>query len=283
MKSTKKGSRSINEFITRIRVLATSLDAIGDRVSDHNLVDVVLDGLPEEYNSLILFAFSKPDVLDLSELESPLLVQKEQLDKFCQEIATPSVSANLVHTTARGAHAGGRFGKGRYGHGRGCGRARGPPPANCPTCHVCNKPGPIALDRWYRYDEFYTPQAPAPAARNEPTTQNPATQNTTQQQASTSDSGDVTPHALAAYTTFDPTTAENFTIPPDVTQGWFADTCASHNFTSVSQYLHTSVPYTGAKQVYMGNGHPVTIKSVGTSTLYTTHNPNLSFTLKNLI
>lgn len=33
----------------------------------------------------------------------------------------------------------------------------------------------------------------------------------------------------------------------------------------------------------MGNGHPVTIQSVGTTTLYTTHNPNLSFTLKNLL
>lgn len=74
LKNTKKGNRSVNEFISRVRALASSLAASGDRVSDRDLVDVVLDGLPKEYNSLILFAFSKHDSLDLTKLESLLLV-----------------------------------------------------------------------------------------------------------------------------------------------------------------------------------------------------------------
>lgn len=127
----------------------------GDRVSNHDLVDVVLDVFPEEYNLLVLFALVKPDSLDLTELESFLLVQEVQLDMLCQELATPSVSTNLVHTTARGAHAAAHFGRGRFGCGRG--RARGPLPSDKPIFQVCNKPGHIALTYWYRYDEGYTP------------------------------------------------------------------------------------------------------------------------------
>lgn len=85
LKSIKKGYRGITEFITRIRALEGSLAASGDRVSDNNLVDAVLDGLPEEYNSLVLFAVSEHDNLDLTELEALLLVQEVQLDKFRQD------------------------------------------------------------------------------------------------------------------------------------------------------------------------------------------------------
>lgn len=112
-----------------------------------------------------------------------------------------------MHTSARSAYTGVRFGRGRYGRGR----ARSPPPANRPTCQVCNKAGHIALNCWYRYDEFYTPQESAP--RTEPATQTPATKNVARQQASTSDSGDVAPQALVAYNFFDPSVVEIFTIP----------------------------------------------------------------------
>lgn len=141
LKSMKKGNRSVTGFITRIRAQASSLAASGDCVSDHDLVDVALDGLPEEYNSLILFAFLKPDSLDLTELESLLLVQEAQFDKFRQEFATPAVSANLVHTSTRGGYSGGgRFNRGRFGRGRGRGRGHAPPVVNRPICQVFNKP-----------------------------------------------------------------------------------------------------------------------------------------------
>lgn len=52
LKSTKKGNCSITEFVTRVCALASSLTAIGDHISDSDLVDIVLDGLPKEYNSL---------------------------------------------------------------------------------------------------------------------------------------------------------------------------------------------------------------------------------------
>lgn len=54
LKSTKKDTRNIHEYITRIRTIASSLAAAGDNVIDNNLVDVVLDGLPKEYNPIVL-------------------------------------------------------------------------------------------------------------------------------------------------------------------------------------------------------------------------------------
>lgn len=69
LKNTKKGTRSIAEFFARIRAIASSLTAIGDQISDQDLVDIVLDGLSEEYNSLVVLVFTKLGDIDLTDLE----------------------------------------------------------------------------------------------------------------------------------------------------------------------------------------------------------------------
>lgn len=104
------------------------------------------------------------------------------MTNFVKILATPTASANLVHTTARGAYGAGCFGHGRFGRGGGRGRARGSPLANRPKCQVCNKPGHISLNCWYRFEEDYAPQPPP--NHTEASHQNhPPSQQATQQES----------------------------------------------------------------------------------------------------
>lgn len=50
LKSTKKGSRSIYEYVLCIKAISDSLLAIGDSISEQDQIDAILEGLPEEYN-----------------------------------------------------------------------------------------------------------------------------------------------------------------------------------------------------------------------------------------
>lgn len=50
LKSTKKGTRSMSEYLLQIKAIVDSLVAIGDPILEQDHIDVILDGLPEEYN-----------------------------------------------------------------------------------------------------------------------------------------------------------------------------------------------------------------------------------------
>jgi predicted CopG family antitoxin len=54
-----KGSRSISEFIARIRTISESLMSIGDPMSHHDLIEVVHEALPEEFNPIVASINSK--------------------------------------------------------------------------------------------------------------------------------------------------------------------------------------------------------------------------------
>jgi histone deacetylase 1/2 len=53
LRAITKGSRSISEFITRIRTISESLMSIGDPVTHRDLIEVVLEALPEEFNPIV--------------------------------------------------------------------------------------------------------------------------------------------------------------------------------------------------------------------------------------
>lgn len=59
LRMVKKVNKTIFEHVLRIRVIADSLLAIGDPISERDQVDSILQGLPKEYNPFIMMIYEK--------------------------------------------------------------------------------------------------------------------------------------------------------------------------------------------------------------------------------
>ncbi|MCI00977.1 retrovirus-related Pol polyprotein from transposon TNT 1-94, partial [Trifolium medium] len=134
LKNTKKHSRSINEYLLRIKSIVNSLTAVGDFVSESEQIDSILEGLPEEFNSFVMMIYSRADTPTVEDVEALLLLQDAQFEKFKQELSNPSVSANVAHidahvTDSNSEHEAQEIGTEHYtavaSRGRGRGKGRG--------------------------------------------------------------------------------------------------------------------------------------------------------------
>ena len=101
LKSTKKGNKSITEFLLRIKAIANSLLAVGDSISEQDQIDYILDGRLEEYNPFVMQMYGSPESPSLCDVEALIYVQKAQLDKSRQELVVPTVAANVAHTSQK--------------------------------------------------------------------------------------------------------------------------------------------------------------------------------------
>lgn len=182
-----KGTLTIAELMIRVREISESLVSIGDLVPLRNLIEIVLDALPEEYDSIVAAVNSKEEVGSLDELESSLLAHESRLEKHRKAVLTEPVMVNLTqaskpsssatsdqssagtdafpqgtsHVTANAENhgygsRGGRsnHGGGRFGHGGGrFGKTQ---------CQICHKSGHDASICYYRYSNsaaaMYQPQ-----------------------------------------------------------------------------------------------------------------------------
>lgn len=152
LKNTKKRTRSISEYLLRIRPIMDSLQAMGDSISEQDHIDTVLEGLPEEYNSFVMMIYGRNDSPSIDDIEALLLTQDSQFEKFRQELsstssvsvnvaqapnlsyANPNVAANAQFATQRGGFQGAHCSRGGRGRGRGGGRGRGR--GLKPTCQL---------------------------------------------------------------------------------------------------------------------------------------------------
>ncbi|GAU35317.1 hypothetical protein TSUD_389420 [Trifolium subterraneum] len=99
LRSITKGTRSIAEFIARVRSISESLMSIGDPISHHDLIEVVLEALPEEYNPIVASVNSQTEIISLDELESQLLTLEARNDKFKKALVTEPVAVNLTQSS----------------------------------------------------------------------------------------------------------------------------------------------------------------------------------------
>lgn len=53
----KKGNKSITEFFQRNKAIVNYLLVVGDSTSEQNQIDLILDGLLEEYNSFLMHMY----------------------------------------------------------------------------------------------------------------------------------------------------------------------------------------------------------------------------------
>lgn len=283
LKNTKKLSRSVNEYLLRIKSIVNSLVAVGDMVSEQEQVDSILEGLPEEFNSFVMMVYSRFDTPTVEDVEALLLLQEAQFEKFKQELTSPSVSANVAHTETNASdsnseHESQELGTEHYnvntnrGRGRGKGRGRGRGKGQAQNqgkvkCQICAKPNHDAINCWYRYD----PQAMNQNSRggyqvgpsNRPQNFNPYMRPTAH---------------LAMPQPYAMPNMDQFS-----NGAWYPDSGASHHLTYNPNNLSYSSPYTGQDQVVMGNGQGVSIHSLGQSQFHSPNEPNVKLTLKDLL
>lgn len=229
--------------------------------------------------------YGKTDLVSVTDVESLLMVQEAQLDKFKTELTSGTISVNTVQGTNKQDSNYQNFnrGGGRFG-GRGCGgrdtqggrgRGRGPQP----TCQLCYKYGHDAYHCWNRFDPNFV-QPPPPSATNDEALQhfsNPYQssygQNSTQAQPKA--------YVAAHQNAYTPTTQE-IQIPAE-SQTWFPDSGATHHVTPDAHHLTQGAPFSGSEQVHIGNGQGLNITSVGSSQFLSPSFPNVTLTLNDLL
>lgn len=150
LKNTKIPTRTISKYLLRIRALIESLQAIGDPVTDQDHIDMILEGLPKEYNSLVMMIYARGNPPSVDDIEALLFMKDAQFEKFQQELPSHAVTVNVAQASNmlespfatdfnqnNGGFLGGYHGRG--GRGRGCGgHGRG---GSKPTCQLCDRYG----------------------------------------------------------------------------------------------------------------------------------------------
>lgn len=173
LRNTKKDDRPITEFVL---VIVDSLYSIGGPISPQEQLDVILEGLPEEYDPLINLVNTRFEPFDVDELESLLLAHEVRLQKYKQITTSNVAMANVTQVSPAesslsssstpqanvaqnsqlySAPPSSHFGGGRNGRGRGRGRGRGG--RYSIQCQLCKKYGQDATSCWYRFDQNYVP------------------------------------------------------------------------------------------------------------------------------
>jgi histone deacetylase 1/2 len=300
LRTLSKGDRKINEFIQRVRVINESLISIGDPVPLRNLIEVVLDALPEEFDPVVAAIGSNSTPISLDEVESYLLAHESRLDKNKKQnlldaatvnlaqspnslassqnsttenhLQTPSTS-NFPTGTNQGRNQenqgygsqntrGNRNGRGGGRAGRGGRGGRGDAP-----CQICNRNNHDASICFFRntgpvqnFGYGYRPTQFQPQFPNYYNYGNPRA------------SRPPTPQAMLTGG------SSNFN-----NQWWYPDSGASHHVTPDPSNLSDSVSLPGSDQVLMGNGQGLSINSVGSMNFPSKINPNSNLTLKDLL
>ncbi|RLN35346.1 uncharacterized protein C2845_PM03G10830 [Panicum miliaceum] len=220
--NTKKGNLSATEYFTKMKGFSDEMAAAGRSITDDELVEYILTGLPAEYESLVTSLVTRVESVTLDELYAQLL-------NF-------EIRMGLVHggeqTSANLAGRGGGRGPNR-GRDSTRGRGRGPPSTggrgrgqgfstnsqqrgsfnnnkkrDKPICQVCDKKGHTALRCWYRFDENYTDEKIGAAASS-------------------------------SY---------------NIDNNWYTDTGASDHITSELEKLAVREKYNGGDQIYTASG-----------------------------
>jgi len=91
---------SVSEFLLKIQSLVGSIHAIGESVSYREHLDVILEGLPRDYESTISLISGKFGTVSIEEVESLLLGHEARLERFKKdEVPSINLAASSVSQT----------------------------------------------------------------------------------------------------------------------------------------------------------------------------------------
>ena len=121
LKSIKQQG-STSEYLLKIRKITYVLAALGSPLFNDDYVEVILDGLNEDYSAFITMAMFQAQPFSVSELEA-LLVAQEDINERFGKTKLGSIQANvaqgIVEKPRDGMQQGGRGSRGRRGRGTG--------------------------------------------------------------------------------------------------------------------------------------------------------------------
>lgn len=167
--NTKKGNSSATDYFTKMKGFSDEMAAAGRPITDDELVEYILTGLPAEYEALVTSLVTRVESVTIDELYSQLLNFETRMDLVQ---GGDQSSANMA---GRGGGRGNNRGRGGPYRGRG----RGPPNGggrgrgqrsnqqgqgsnnkkqDKPICQVCFKEGHTAARCWHRFDEDFVPE-----------------------------------------------------------------------------------------------------------------------------
>ncbi|KAF3781256.1 Retrovirus-related Pol polyprotein from transposon TNT 1-94 [Nymphaea thermarum] len=225
----KKGNSDMVSYLQKIKMLVDSLDAAGCHTQNEDLVQIVLNGLPSKYESLVTsLVTSNAKMPSFTELYDILLNQETRLQLIKNDVAeTPmekQVSITAFNTIrGRGCGRGRGFYQGRGGRGRNqfhqtTGSQPNPHPPSAPQlpkklveCQYCGRKGHTAKTCW-----------------------------------------DINPRAFSALT-----------LQESGDEYWYPDTGATNNIVASDTHLENKQAYSGPESVMVGNGKFLPISHIG--------------------
>ena len=98
LKSIKEEGNSASKYLLKIKKIVDSLAAIGAPISTEEQIEVILDGLNEDYNTLITAILARSQPFSINELKALLMAQEEMLERF-KKYDIGLVQANLAQST----------------------------------------------------------------------------------------------------------------------------------------------------------------------------------------
>jgi histone deacetylase 1/2 len=292
-------------------LIIDNLASIGDPLPLNQHLDVILEGLPPDYNSVISVVESRFDSIDMDEVEALLLAHEVRLTKSKKKTIDDAASINLAQQSntettppeqnlapqpsvnnSQGNNPSyhpyfdnsrGRGGRNGRGKGRSNGGRTNTNPNNNVQCQICFKGNHTALDCWHRHNQQYQSQKPQGYF----------------QEAYGPFSGQNFPPGFGRNYGFAPPNYNNFR-PPVVfnapatamlangstsipNAAWYPDSGASYHVTADARNIQEQSPFTTTDQIFMGNGQSLSILANGSSVFTPPNHTQTKLTLNNLL
>ena len=108
--NTKKGDLSITDYLLKIRNVVDLLTLVGHKSSIKDHIDAIFEGLPQDYETFIIYVNYRLDSYTVEEIEALLLAQESRMEKNIKiaDLSTPSLAHfittnNSPHFTQNGS------------------------------------------------------------------------------------------------------------------------------------------------------------------------------------
>lgn len=248
LKLCVKGTKDIDGYMQLIKTKADALALLGSPLDSEDLTDIVLEGLCDDYKSLIESIHRRDTPISFHELQEKLLHREIAINSVQQHTSSFPVTANYVQNRNQN----------RNWRSNNSQEQSNSAPRNqnnnnrrpyLGKCQACGTQGHSA--KFCPLFRLVQQQQQAQSASSTPTSRSKGTQN------------------------WPPQAYNASTMPPDPSS-WLLDSGATHHITSDLANLALHSPYNGSEEVMVGNGHGLPITHTDSVSLpHSTHSLSL--------